>query len=155
MKRFWIIGISSLCLFSCAAKQENNEPEGFAEDEAAPLTQPVTAPAVSADSTVSVRNSIEGTYKGIVPCADCAGIETMLEIKAGLTYTLSRTHIGKDGPVLRSGTYTDLTGGIIRLEGLKGEAGLYLLQPGKAYQLDQQGRIMKGKMAKKYVLRKN
>jgi uncharacterized lipoprotein NlpE involved in copper resistance len=155
MKRFWIIGISSLCLFSCAAKQENNEPVGFAEDQAEPLTQPVAASAVSADSTVSVKSAVEGIYKGVVPCDDCEGIETMLEVKTGLTYTLSRKYIGKGEPVIQSGTYTDLSGGKIRLEGLKGETALYLLQPGKAYQLDPQGRIRKGKMAKKYVLRKN
>ncbi|HNP53172.1 MAG TPA: copper resistance protein NlpE [Ferruginibacter sp.] len=155
MKRWWIIGISSLCLFSCATKEENIEPAGFAEDIEQPLTQPVAATSAPADSTASVSLAIEGIYKGMLPCADCKGLETTLELKPGLTFTLSRNHSGNREPIMQQGSYTDLTGGNIRLEGLKGESGLYLVQQGKAYQLDPQGRIIKGSMAKQYVLRKN
>lgn len=37
------------------------------------------------------RNSLdwEGTYKGILPCADCEGIETMVILKDNDRYTLS------------------------------------------------------------------
>lgn len=36
-----------------------------------------------------------GDYKGLLPCADCEGIETELELKANNTYELSEEYVGK------------------------------------------------------------
>ncbi|HCE56120.1 MAG TPA: hypothetical protein DER05_14455 [Lutibacter sp.] len=37
-----------------------------------------------------------GVYKGVLPCADCDGIETEIKINANLTYEMSSTYLGKN-----------------------------------------------------------
>jgi len=43
------------------------------------------------------RNSIdwEGTYTGVLPCADCEGIETVIKLSKDLTYSMTSKYIGK------------------------------------------------------------
>ena len=45
-------------------------------------------PAASA-SQASATPAFVGTYKGVLPCASCAGIETTLELAADGHYTLT------------------------------------------------------------------
>jgi len=37
-----------------------------------------------------------GIYRGVLPCADCEGIETEIKINADLTYVISSTYLGKN-----------------------------------------------------------
>jgi len=43
-------------------------------------------------------NSLDwpGIYRGVLPCADCEGIETEIKINADLTYVISSTYLGKN-----------------------------------------------------------
>jgi len=47
------------------------------------------------------RNSLDwgGTYRGIVPCADCPGIKTEIILYEDLNYTLSRQYIDQSDSV--------------------------------------------------------
>ena len=58
-----------------------------------------------------VRVNKHTIYYGILPCADCTGIETTLDLNSGdtteMSYTLTRTYLGKnsDSIFIIKGTY--------------------------------------------------
>lgn len=41
-----------------------------------------------------------GTYKGVIPCADCQGIEYVLELNQDKTFKLTQTYLGKSAQIL-------------------------------------------------------
>ena len=51
----------------------------------------------------TAQNSLDvvGTYKGVLPCADCEGMETMIELKSDSTYSRVITYLGKRKIVLQ------------------------------------------------------
>ena len=51
------------------------------------------------------RKAFAGTFAGILPCADCPGVETSLEVHADGSYALSETRRGEDA-ARSSGTWT-------------------------------------------------
>ena len=67
------------------------------------------------------RNSLDwaGTYRGVVPCADCPGIATTLTINLDQSYVLQTRYLGKEDAGKRyHGSFTWSTdGGIIALAG--------------------------------------
>lgn len=113
------------------------------------------SPIVSHNS----QNSLDwqGTYKGVTPCADCEGIETKIILNADLTFTLETKYLGKgDVKVFQeTGSFVwDKTGGIIKLEGLKGRPAQYKVGENQLIQLDMEGNVITGSLAEKYVLTK-
>ncbi|MFT0531708.1 copper resistance protein NlpE [Castellaniella hirudinis] len=61
---------------------------------------PATPPA-AADAQHNARLSLDwaGTYRGLLPCADCAGLETTVVLRQDQTYHLQTRYIGKGGQV--------------------------------------------------------
>ena len=45
----------------------------------------------------NAKNSLDytGTYKGILPCADCEGLETTIAINENATYSIATKYLGK------------------------------------------------------------
>lgn len=55
------------------------------------------------------QNSLDlaGTYKGILPCADCKGIVTKIELNKDLSYTRTIEYLGKtNGLITSSGSFS-------------------------------------------------
>ena len=105
------------------------------------------------------QNSLdwEGTYKGIIPCADCEGIKTEITIKYDLTYVIKTIYLGKaDGKTFeKTGRFVwDKTGSNITLEELNGKPSQYKVGENQLIQLDLEGKIITGALAEKYVLKK-
>lgn len=96
--------------------------------------------------TEALFNSTSVDYEGIVPCADCPGINTLLHLnKDSMTYFLTEVYQGKaDSVFTRSGTYRQLTGpdsisNIIELSGVKESGPIYYEMVGDTliYYLDK------------------
>jgi copper homeostasis protein (lipoprotein) len=51
-------------------------------------------PVIQRQDTVSTHN-FEGVFDGVLPCADCAGIETTLQIFSDGQYELTENYSGK------------------------------------------------------------
>ncbi|WP_209329515.1 copper resistance protein NlpE N-terminal domain-containing protein [Lunatimonas salinarum] len=104
------------------------------------------------------RNALDwnGTYSGVVPCADCEGILTVLELKKDETYVLKSTYVGKSSEgFLSEGTFTwNELGNVITLEGMAQGPNQYLVGENQLFQLDMQGNRITGDLAAKYILRK-
>lgn len=97
----------------------------------------------------------QGTYKGIMPCADCEGIETELILTKDLTFVIQTKYLGKGEAKVfeEKGNFIwDKTGGSISLLGLKGRPSQYKVGENKLIQLDMQGNSITGQLAEKYVL---
>ena len=63
----------------------------------------VTDPALHSapDSEHNARLSLDwsGAYRGVLPCADCEGIETVVVLTQDGTYSTQTRYLGKAGPV--------------------------------------------------------
>ena len=106
------------------------------------------------------RTSLDwaGTYHGIVPCADCEGIETLLSIQNDLSYTLKTKYLGKESQIFESaGTFSwNEQGGIIQLKDSKDatQSTFYQVGENQLIQLDMKGKKITGELANNYSLKK-
>lgn len=103
------------------------------------------------------ENSLDwaGVYRGVVPCADCPGIETTLRLAADHTYELSMKYLGRStAPVSSSGSFEWRQDG--RAIMLKTDTGprFYRVEENRLRQLDTRGEPIKSALADKYVLHK-
>ncbi|HIF9340516.1 TPA: copper resistance protein NlpE [Photobacterium damselae] len=107
----------------------------------------------------NARNSLDwpGSYTGILPCADCSGIETILDIKADGNYTLDETYQGKkDGHFVSSGVFTwNKAGNTISLKSADGKSDSnYFVGENRLFRLDKEGNRVAGPLADNYSLKK-
>ncbi len=98
----------------------------------------------------------QGIYRGVTNCANCAGLETELELKKGNKYTLSIKAIDKeDKPFVKKGQFK-WEGDIIHLEGLELEAtaSRYKISASEAKQLYFWDNKLHGEDWTEYTLKK-
>ncbi len=136
-------------IVSCNNKKAENPPLAPTE---------ITSDTIVEPETHSAKNSLAylGSYKGKLPCADCSGIETSLELSEDFSYRLSRKYLGKSDKIFeQKGTYSwNKAGNAIVLDNLKDEPNQYLVGEKTLTQLDVEGNKMEGKLASLYILKK-
>ena len=100
----------------------------------------------------------QGTYKGVVPCADCEGIATQLSLSADAKYTLKTRYLGKGkNEFVQNGSFTwSQQGSVITLSGIKKDEAPTQYQVGenRLVQLDLEGNRITGGLVDQYVLAK-
>ena len=118
-------------------------------------TETTATPAAMPDSS---RTSVDwdGSYRGVVPCADCEGIETSITLGRDSSYVLRTRYLGTDDPGSeRRGTFSwDSTGGTIALAGIEDAPARYLVGENVLVQLDADGKRITGALADRYRLAK-
>lgn len=89
------------------------KPQPPAEPAAdAPKAEAAVAPAAVPEAAPPVAPALDakafaGTFSGTLPCADCPGIDTKLELKADGSYAIDETYQSrKDGNSKGDGTWT-------------------------------------------------
>ncbi len=106
------------------------------------------------------RTSLDwnGVYRGILPCADCEGIETEIKINADLSYRMSSKYLGKNEEAFKeNGTFTwDEAGSKITLENADSTAvtNRYLVGENMLFMLDADGNKIEGELKEKYQFKK-
>ena len=98
-----------------------------------------------------------GTYYGVLPCADCGGVETTLQLTADKKYVLTTKYLGKENatPAEKKGTYAwNKEGNTVILSGIKNAPSKYFVGENYVMQLDMKGQEIKGDFADKYILQK-
>ena len=110
--------------------------------------------------TVPAQVSTE-SYSGIVPCADCQGIETSIALSSDGTFNKHLLYIGRKSKGAGSNEFST-TGkwmlhgmDTVHLTDVKDEPSMYLRTDSSLVQLDMSGKRIEGKLAGKYDLRKN
>jgi len=122
------------------------------------------SPAPAGDTTMTdnahnANNSLtwNGMYKGVVPCADCEGIETLLVLNTDNTYLLRTNYIGKPDAqaIEKTGAITwNAEGNTVILGGIENAPNQYFVGENKVIQLDMTGQRITGQLADKYILTK-
>jgi len=150
MKNF--VSIIGICVFVLGLGISSCNLKGAAKS-----VENISEVAADADNS---KNSLdwEGTYSGVVPCADCPGISTQITLKNDNTYSIKTEYQGKEGSAETiEGTFEwNEAGGIIKMNGL--EEGsmptLYKVGESKLIQLDLEGNVISGELASNYELTK-
>jgi uncharacterized lipoprotein NlpE involved in copper resistance len=106
----------------------------------------------------NARNSLDwfGVYEGVVPCADCEGIYTRVELDKAGTYRRIVHYLGKEDLNIYESDGSFLwneEGNTITLEGAEG-ANMYFVAENRLIQLDLQGMKITGELAELYELKK-
>ncbi|SMC70682.1 copper resistance protein NlpE [Moheibacter sediminis] len=138
-----MLAVAGFVLFSCETKKEEsviNPDEKQVVDEH------------------NAKNSLDilGTYKGILPCADCEGIETEITLSKDETYTKKMKYLGKDEKVFEEmGDYTwKEDGNTLVLENINSDIVEYFVSENSLTQLDMEGNKITGDLSGKYILNK-
>ena len=137
-----IIAVLSLGLGSC--KQQSNSSK---EQEGQPV-----------DTVHNSKNSLDwaGVYTGVIPCADCEGINVRMTLNNDKTYQISYQYVGiSDEPFLFSGNFTwDDSGNTVILDS-NDLPSKYKVVENKLIQLSfADGSEITGELADNYVLTK-
>lgn len=98
-----------------------------------------------------------GRYEGIVPCADCEGIETILTLKDTTHYMLETRYLGKGGQNFDQveGIYHwSEKNNVIRLNGITDRPNMFFVGENYLIQLNMMGERVTGELASAYFLKK-
>ncbi|MEX0636212.1 MAG: copper resistance protein NlpE [Ferruginibacter sp.] len=137
----------------------NNRPNTKKEDASVEvhfLLPPTDTAIATGDNSFNALDW-PGTYTGIVPCADCDGIETSITLNKDLIYAIKTTYLGKNKTAVieKKGSFIwNKKGNIITWDNVKSAPSKYLVGENKLIQLDINGKRMEGSLAAKYVLKK-
>ena len=98
-----------------------------------------------------------GVYEGTMPCKDCDGIKTVIELKEGNTYVAEYTYLKKstnENPFTETGTFSwDVLGSTITLESGTQESQ-YQVAENELILLDSKGDVKMGEKEDLYILKK-
>ena len=126
----------------------------------APMQADTQTPAnvASADPAHNSENSLDwaGSYAGVLPCADCAGIETVITLNVDGRFLRQVRYLGKSNELFTDeGRFTwDASGGTVSLETTGGSPQNYKVGENRLLHLDQAGRPIAGPLAENYLLLK-
>lgn len=108
------------------------------------------------DSAHNARNSLDwaGTYRGVLPCADCEGIDTVVALANDGTYRTQSKYLGKGDQVFsEQGIFTwNEDGNIVTLPNR--EPAKYFVGENRLTQLALDGSRITGSLAEHYVMTK-
>ncbi|NLI72882.1 MAG: copper resistance protein NlpE [Bacteroidales bacterium] len=146
MKQKIFLLLTIVAILFSACKKTGTKEESPMEDSISVTTE------VSDSHTSEIALDWEGEYKGILPCADCDGMEISLFLNPDNTFTQSTNYIGKGGPYEENGTFSwDEVGGIVILKFTDGSEAKYKVEENSLVLLDEYGYPYAGD---EYVLRK-
>jgi copper homeostasis protein (lipoprotein) len=154
MQKTPLLLVTLILLSACTAmdKQSGAQPEPSGQ------TQNPARQSQNPDNAHTSENALDwaGVYKGVLPCADCEGIQTRLMLSADGNYQLSETYLGEDSRAFQSkGEFEWLDDGLrIRLLGSTSAPGLYQVGENQLFHLDQDGHRISGELASAYRLAK-
>ncbi len=108
-----LLCFSSLTLIACSnttpqenSTQDQTSTNQTSTNQTSTNQNTATTPPPTADTAENALDW-QGHYKGTLPCADCEGIETQLELKQDKNYELTEKYLGKkNAQVIKSqGTF--------------------------------------------------
>ncbi|RND07915.1 copper resistance protein NlpE [Acinetobacter baumannii] len=155
-KSLLAIALMSTLLVACNKHENKTE---TTSDASTPVQTAQSNNNEAVDTAHTAENSLDwdGKYKGTLPCADCEGIKTELELKDDKTYELTETYLGKGdaNPFETHGKFTfdkDNTS-VITLDD-KAQNRKFFIGENTATALDMEGKKVEGSLAEHYVLKK-
>ncbi len=96
-----------------------------------------------------------GNYEGTLPCADCPGIITVLNLKSDNSFSMYNKYIDRDVEINDTGSFTwDDKGSVVHLKG-KNTDVKYKVGEGVLIQLDLEGNLIEGPLKDAFNLKKH
>ena len=113
--------------------------------------------------TSQLAIDFEGTYRGILPCADCSGILTEITLDENMNFTKQAYYVGKSPESDNEAHEIEGTfswredGNTIRLEGMNPDEmpTIYQVGENRLFQFDLEGNRITGDLADKYILHRH
>jgi len=98
----------------------------------------------------------EGTYQGVLPCADCEGIDTTIILDRQMSCRMQTRYLGKDDTLFqRSGNFSwNDAGNTIVMTNTENAPAHYFVGENVLIQLDMNGNRIQGSLAEQYILTK-
>jgi len=149
--------LALLFTFSACGPKASQDGGESAEIAAEETQQEPRSTAIPLGDNSRVSLDWDGVYTGTVPCADCEGIKTMIQLNKDETYTMKTKYLGKSDEVFTvSGKFNwNDAGSSINLEDAEGSTPLaYQVGENVLFVLDQNGNAITGDLAENYQLRK-
>ncbi|MEO3737524.1 copper resistance protein NlpE [Shewanella baltica] len=144
----------SLCCIALLALFTTACSEAPKEDTAVDTTQVQTEAAKTVPVGDTSQNSLDwaGSYEGVLPCASCEGIQTLITLQSDNSFVQETVYLGKDEKILKlmGKAAWDEKGQKITLE----DGTQYLVGENQLIMLDTQGQRITGDLATNYVLKK-
>lgn len=140
--------IALLALFTTACSEASKE--NTAVNTAQVQTEAATTVPVGDTS----QNSLDwaGSYEGVLPCASCEGIQTLITLQADNRFVQETVYLGKDEKIFKliGKAVWDEKGQKITLD----DGTQYLVGENQLIMLDTEGQRITGDLAANYVLKK-
>lgn len=140
--------IALLALFTTACS------EAPKEETAVNTAQAQTEAVKSIPVGDTSQNSLDwaGSYEGVLPCASCEGMQTLITLQADNSFVQETVYLGKDEKILKlmGKVIWDELGQKITLE----DGTQYLVGENQLIMLDTEGKRITGELAANYVLKK-
>lgn len=144
----------SLCCIALLALFTTACSEAPKEDTAIDTTQVQTEAAKTVPVGDTSQNSLDwaGSYEGVLPCASCEGIQTLITLQSDNSFVQETVYLGKDEKILKlmGKAAWDEKGQKITLE----DGTQYLVGENQLIMLDTEGQRITGDLAANYVLKK-
>ncbi len=98
----------------------------------------------------------KGTFFGVLPCADCAGIETTVNLNEDNSYSQTDKYLNADSTVVKEeGTFHFCSQrNIATLISSKNDTTLFAVEENQIVLLGADGKKVEGELADHYVLKK-
>ena len=114
---------------------------------------------VNGQTGQNAKNSLDwpGNYRGVVPCADCEGIETTVSLQQDQGYQVRSIYLGRGvKPRVDKGKFTwNADGSTITLTDSNGHNyAKYRVQENTLIQLDMNGKAIGGPLSSMFILTK-
>lgn len=144
----------SLCCIALLALFTTACSEAPKEETAVDTTQVQTDAAKTVPVGDTSQNSLDwaGSYEGVLPCASCEGIQTLITLQSDNSFVQETVYLGKDEKILKlvGKAAWDEKGQKITLE----DGTQYLVGENQLIMLDTEGQRITGDLAANYVLKK-
>ena len=112
---------------------------------------------IAQESQHSSQQSLDwdGTYRGVLPCADCQGTQITIYLTKSLSYRLQVKYLGKSDSVYdQTGVFSwNKEGNTITLHN-QPKPNSFFVSEGRLTKLDVSGNKITGSLAPKYILTK-
>jgi len=155
MKKILNLCLTISCLFLILSCQKSNQSDEIIVDDSIFEAEEFSEEFNNEHKAI---NSLDymGIYSGVLPCADCEGIQTTIELGSGNSYVKKIIYLGKeDQQVVETGgtfTWNDAGNTITLNEEI--EPNQYFVGENILFHLDIDGNRISGDLAAKYELKK-
>lgn len=147
-----VLSLPFLFLLACGGSEPPEEQPG-----ADASTEPAEATVAPDGHSSRIALDWAGSYSGVLPCASCPGIETVVTLNEDGTFERSMLYIDESPvPETDGGTFTwNDAGSTVVLGTADAEPQHYQVGENVLFHLDREGQRVTGDLAAKYMLHKH